>query len=492
MLNELGRIIENHAGIHADQTYLWADTETPRRWTYGQLADDVAARMTELRDAGVHAGDRVALVVAHPGEFVVTWLAIMVLDAIAVPISPRAPEVDRNRTLHIAGANWVIADCSMEVPESRGWLELVNGHITSRRVPPARIMSTLQGGGNILLTSGTTGDPKPVGLPLSSLLHTAQVVVESHQLSSSDIGFSPLPLFHINAEVVAVLGTLLAGAQMVLPMQFHASRFWDIANRYNVSWINAVPSILTVMVQREGGPDDTSRLRFIRSASAPLPVPILQRVEQRWHIPVIETYGLSEAASQVAANPLYAGRAGSVGVPTGTAIRIVDEQGIPCPVGTVGQVEIQGPSVVDPHWGPNRWAASKSRGGWYQTGDLGRFDSEGYLYLEGRLRELINRGGEKIFPREVEEWLLTHPGVADCAVVGRPHPLLGEEPVAFIVPVDGTTSVADELTTWVPEHLSRFKCPAEYFVVNSLPKGATGKISRLELRKRVTEKGAGA
>ncbi len=492
--NVLARLLEARAREQGARLYLRVETaEGTESWTYRRLADEVAQRAQSLQDAGVRRGDRVGVMMAHPGQFIVTWLALLVIDAVAVPVNPRAPRVDRDRTLDIAGSRWLIAPTGGLAPALGGWMELApDGKVALRQMPEPRSASPRTGAGIILLTSGTTGDPKPVGLPLAALLATARQVAEGHRLTADDMGFSPLPLFHINAEVVAVLAPLVAGAAVVVAGQFHASRFWEIVNRYPITWINAVPSILTVMVNREGAPRHPDRIRFIRSASAPLPLTTLSRVEARWQIPVIETYGLSEAASQVASNPLVQRRAGSVGKPTGTDIRVVDDNGIPCPQGTVGQVEIRGPAVVDPRWGPNRWALAKMRGGWYQTGDLGRFDREGYLYLEGRLRELINRGGEKIFPREVEEAILTHADVVDCAVVGRPHPLLGEEPVAFVVARHGAAEVPEQLQNWVPEHLSRYKCPAQYFVVTTLPKGATGKISRRELRMRVADWGSEA
>ncbi len=447
-------------------------------WSYGETLAEVTARGEALAGWGIHAGQRVALKVSDPGEFILWFLAILNIDCTAVPINPSAPPDDVRRTL-----------------EKSGSTALFDG-----THPPTMLVGTptvvknrsRQGSGVILLTSGSTGDPKPVGLPLAALLHTARQVVKAHRLTVDDRGFSPLPLFHINALVVAVLGTLVAGASIVISNGFHASDFWDVVEEEQVTWINAVPSILMVLSQRPEAPHNPERIRFIRSASAPLPRATRERIEERFRIGVVETYGMTEAGSQITSNPLPSDgpQAGSVGLPFGIEVRVVDEEGRELGTGERGAVEIRGPGVLDPNWGSNQWARRVMSQGWYPTGDLGFLDRAGFLYLDGRSRDIINRGGEKIFPREVEEWLLTHPEVADCAVVGRPHPILGEEPVAFVVARDETALKIEGLDEFAEQGLARFKRPAAFFVVKSLPKGSTGKVARQDLRRQVREGGA--
>ncbi len=443
-------------------------------WTYDALAKEVEHRSRALGGWGIHAGNRVGLKIRQPGEFILWFLALLSMDAVVVPINPEAPESDVRRTLEKSQASHVF-----------------DGEHPPLLVSVAVTRSTLEGG-VILLTSGSTGDPKPVGLASDALLHTAWQVALAHRLSPHDRGFSPLPLFHINALVVAVLGSLVAGSSLVVTDGFHASTFWSVIEEHHVSWINAVPSILMVLSQRAEGPRHPERIRFIRSASAPLPPSVKSRIEERFGIGVVETYGMTEAGSQIAANPLpgEGGRAGSVGLPRGIQVRVVDENGDPLGPGERGTVEIRGVGVLNPAWGPNQWARRVFQDGWYPTGDLGYLDAEGYLFLEGRSRDIINRGGEKIFPREVEEWLLQHPEVADCAVVGRPHPILGEEPVAFMVARDDEAMDIPGLNEWAERGLAKFKRPSEYFVVKSLPKGSTGKIARQDLRQQVREGGA--
>ncbi|MCY0878828.1 MAG: AMP-binding protein [Firmicutes bacterium] len=443
-------------------------------WTYQTLYEEVRRRSQALKEWGIKKGYRIGLKIKDPGEFILWFLTVLVEEAVAVPINPSAPADDVQRTLDKSGST----------------------HFFDGEHPPTALVAAplvlkprQRGAGVILLTSGSTGDPKPVGLSLDALWHTAGQVVQAHRLTPEDRGFSPLPLFHINALVVAVLGSLAAHSAIVIADGFHASEFWETVDRYQVTWINAVPSILMVLSQRPEGPRHPERIRFIRSASAPLPRATKERIEARFGIGVVETYGMTEAGSQITANPLpgEGGKAGSVGIPRGVEIRVVDEEGRELPRGSRGVVEIRGPGVIDPRWGPNQWARSVMHEGWYPTGDLGYLDEDGYLFLDGRSRDIINRGGEKIFPREVEEWLLRHPEVADCAVVGRPHPILGEEPVAFVVARDENALTIDGLDEWAEKGLARFKRPAAYFVVKSLPKGSTGKIARQDLRQRVRE-----
>lgn len=467
-------LAEALADRRSDREYLV--TDTGGRWTYEQLFQEVAARREALTGQwGLGPGRRVALKIADPGAFVLWFLALLASDMVAVPINPGAPEDDIRRTL-----------------EKSGSTDLFDGE--HRPTPVVNAPTLVKHGGNkagglVLLTSGSTGDPKPVGLSTDALWYTAGQVVHAHQLKPEDRGFSPLPLFHINALVVAVLGTLKAGSTIVVSQGFHASSFWDGIEQEKVTWINAVPSILMVLAQRDETPHNPERIRFIRSASAPLPKATRERIESRFGIHIVETYGMTEASSQITANPLPGQglRPGSVGIPRGIEVRVMGASGEVLGPNVRGAVEIRGPGVLDPAWGPNRWARKVMRGGWYPTGDLGHTDEDGYLYLDGRSREIINRGGEKIFPREVEEWLLQHPDVADCAVVGRPHPILGEDPVAFVVARDEEAVAIDGLEDWAARGLARFKRPSAYFVVKSLPKGSTGKIARQDLRRQVGE-----
>jgi len=318
-------------------------------------------------------------------------------------------------------------------------------------------------------------------------MHVAGSVAAYHRLTPADRGYCCLPLFHINAEVVGLLGTLAAGACLVVDRKFSRRGFWELIETRQITWINAVPAIITILAM-DPPVATLGRVRFIRSASAPLAPSALRRFEETFGIPVVETYGMTEAASMITANPLDGPRkAGSAGRPAGTEVRVVSRDGDllrPCPPGTIGRVQIKGPGVITEYaaGGP---AGAIDADGWLETGDLGHLDQDGYLFLAGRSDDVINRGGEKIYPREIEEFLLTQPGVRSAAVVAASDEVLGQRPVAYVIPATdpGGPGLADALRAACEAELPRPKRPAEFCLVPELPLGATGKVSRRRLRE---------
>jgi acyl-CoA synthetase (AMP-forming)/AMP-acid ligase II len=282
-------------------------------------------------------------------------------------------------------------------------------------------------------------------------------------------------MFHINALVVGVLSTLVAGSSLVLDQRFSIRSFWSTVDDNEVTWVNVVPAVIAVLAAAAPPPPTVCRrVRFARSASAPLAPAVLHRFEERCGISVLETYGMTEAASQITANPLdpMRRRPGSVGVPVGVQVRVVDEAGRPVPVGAVGKVDIKGASV--------------SGRGWLTTGDVGWLDDDGFLWLEGRDDDAINRGGEKINPAEIERVLLTDPRVRAAIVVGRAHAVVGEEPVAFViadVAPEERAQLAVELAERCQSSLSQFKWPVHITIAEALPAGPTGKVKRSVLRQ---------
>jgi acyl-CoA synthetase (AMP-forming)/AMP-acid ligase II len=307
-----------------------------------------------------------------------------------------------------------------------------------------------------------------------------------HALTPQDRGYSPLPLFHVNAQVVGILSTFVAGGSLVVDDHFHASRFWAAADHFQVSWLNLVPTILGILGEVAPPAEAAARrVRFARSASAPLPRAVQDRFEAKSGVGVLETYGMTEAASQIAANPLRRSqrRPGSAGRPTGVRVRIVGADGGELPAGETGAVEVRGSQVIRAYLGPGR-AAIPARGmdGWLPTGDLAFCDSDGFLYLAGRSDDVINRGGEKVHPRDIEDVLLSDPHVRGAAVIG-----LGEECVAYVVTDPGYVRpgperLARQLLGRCRQALSPYQQPARVVVVNALPTGPTGKPDRRALR----------
>lgn len=469
-------------------------TRGPGQLRYGDLPATLDGWRAEFDAHGIRPFQYIGLSVSDPIAFSVLYLALIAHRAVVVPINPEAPDAEiericrkarvahlllsRPRALAVSARLWMVAGPRLHAVANPLAISELTESPTSPNASP----------GILLFTSGTTGEPKGVALTEQQLLHTAFAVAHHHQLTPEDRGFCCLPLFHINAQVVALLATLVSQGTMVLDDRFHRSDFWQRIEAEAITWINAVPAIITLLAQNPPRPVPDLDVRFIRSASAPLPVAILKRFEAIYHIPVIETYGMTEAASQITANPLPPGirKPGSVGIPVDVDLQIVDENGRRRGPNQLGEIVIRGDGVI------TRYAAGADTGsafvdGWFHTGDIGHQDADGYVYIAARTREFINRGGQKIPPREVEEILLMHPEVEAAAVIGIPHPVLGEEIRAYITLPSSKDRerVLLELQDLCARHLSGYKRPAAIEVLPELPKGPTGKIQRIRLRQLV-------
>jgi acyl-CoA synthetase (AMP-forming)/AMP-acid ligase II len=498
----LSDLIRERSASRGDQPYV-QHARGDRRLSFRDLDHAVEEWAVMLESAGVDVGSTVGLVISDPIDFSVAFLGTIASGRWAAPLDPSTPVLGAGG-LAIAvdrvQADVVCADHAGPDGFAVDWLHLGEATLSERggvTKPGATDPKKGNVGGAVLASSGTTGVPKVVPLYQHQLLHTAHSVATNLRLTPADRGFNSLPLFHINAEVVGLLTSLVAGSCLVLDDRFHRTRFWDVMSQHKITWINAVPAIISRLADPHDDEVIPSRIRFIRSASAPLPVATSARFEANTRIPVVETYGMTEAASQITANPVDGPRKpGSVGVPVGVELRVVAAEtplgqgSSPVDRGTVGQVEIRGPSVITAYGGDHH----RDRidvDGWLRTGDLGHFDEDGYLYLDARVDDVINRGGEKVFPREIEELILEDPEAAAAAVIGSPDPELGQVPVAFVV-VHGVrgeaerelaADVADRIRDHLSSALVRSKRPVSLKVVRELPAGATGKVQRRALRE---------
>ncbi len=462
---------------------------------------------------GMRKGKRAALLLANGLNYAVSFTGVMAAGGVVVPINPHLKAAEVARLLADAGTSLVLTDSEwyrVFYPLLKGlpvrWLDLgfQGGRLLALEwatgsdrdyspvdaPPPGRDDVAL-----LLYTSGTTGKPKGVMLTHGNLLAEASYIQEGHRLTPEDIALCILPLFHINGEVVTLITPLFSGGRVVMPSKFRASRFWDWVRRYRVTWFSAVPTILSILLSHPL-PDRSalSSLRFARSASAPLPVAVLREFEARFDVPVIEAYGLSETASQVTTNPLPPAvrKPGSVGLPVGNEVRVVDEKGKPVPAGVTGEVVVRGENVCRGYFHNEKATATFFNGGWFYTGDLGYLDADGYLFLTGRRKELINRGGEKISPREIDEVLYRLPGVELAAAVGVPDPLYGEEVIAFIQLRPRKSLAEERVLSFCRDYLADFKIPREVIFIRDFPRGPNGKIQRLKLVDLYLEKYQGA
>jgi acyl-CoA synthetase (AMP-forming)/AMP-acid ligase II len=452
--------------------------------TFRRLERLTSEWVLHLEKSGVTRASRVGLSIADPLNFAVCFLAGLRAGLWVVPfddeLETASPEAfaARARRLRVGA---LLSDAGGRSDVSLRWLS-----VEGEKGPTPESFS---GGGVVLASSGTTGTPKIVALDETRLLHAARLIARHNGLTHEDRGFNPLPLFHVNAEVVGLLATLVAGSSIVLDQRFHRTAVWSIISDFDVTWINAVPAIISRLIPLLPGERVAPSVRFCRSASAPLAPALLAAFEATTSIPVIESYGMTEAASQICANPVTGPRkVGSVGVAVGVDIRVSPTTDTDSPTNVVGPLEIRGASVVTAYEGPGY--DDRFDEGWLRTGDIGYVDDEGYVFLVGRTDDVINRGGEKIFPREIEELLLAFPDVEMAAVVGQADDVFGQVPVAYVSlrSVDATTdpdAVARrvrEMTENLHTHLTRARRPVAINIVERLPSNATGKVQRSSLR----------
>lgn len=452
--------IEGNAANRGQAVYL-EDAQGAGTLTYADLRRSASAWAHRLDSAGIPAGGCVPVRTPEPTDYATALVCIVAAGRVAVPLDPAAPATETARVLKVAEAA-----------------------LLSRRVDPAGA------GGIFLCTSGTTGTPKGILLGEDQLCHVAATVAGAHRLTPADRGYCCLPLFHVNAEVVGVMATLCAGACLVLDRKFSRGKFWHLIGERRITWINAVPAIITLLALKPGSGADAipggifaGGVRFVRSASAPLAAATLRRFERLSGIPVIETYGMTEAASMITANPLDGPRKpGSAGIPMGTEVRIAGP-GVG-QAGVVGRVQIRGAGVIA-RYASGGWPGAIDADGWLETGDLGHLDKDGYLFLAGRSDDVINRGGEKIYPREIEDFLIARRDVLAAAVVGARDDVLGERAVAYVVAAEYAPAAQVEraLREACVAALPHYKRPSEIFLVDALPTGPTGKVARNRLRE---------
>ncbi|MGL3199464.1 MULTISPECIES: AMP-binding protein [Curtobacterium] len=486
-LPDLRALIARRAADDGDRPYL-EDARSDRALTYADLDTAVSTWSSTLDAIGVPPSGAVLVDVGDPLAFAVVHLAAVASGRRAVPVDTGQPvgEAARLAAL-IGGAGLVVSDRDED--------SAVSGAPSSRIDPatflpagvrdgdvPTDVPDAPGEGSVVLFTSGSTGTPKGVELPESQLLVVARAVAEHNRLTPADRGFNSLPLFHVNAEVVGLLATLVAGGTLVLDRRFRRTGFWELLSERRVTWLNAVPAVLAVLA-KTGPLDFPSTLRFVRSASAPLPDPVREALGD---VPLVVSWGMTEGASQITATPLDSpARPGSVGVPVGCEVQVRREDGTVAGADEVGALWVRGPGIVD-HYLGGRAAERFDADHWLSTGDVGSVSSDGWVSLAGRSDDVINRGGEKVYPSEVEDVLLGDDRVLEAVVVGRPHEVLGAVPVAYVIVQPDTEVDADalvtDLTARAEAELTRFRRPVEITVVPDLPRAPTGKIRRADVR----------
>jgi acyl-CoA synthetase (AMP-forming)/AMP-acid ligase II len=455
-------------------------TTTGANYSHRELGEMAAQIAATLRAAGIMPDNRVALLIPDGAQLAVGLLGVMGA-ATAVPLNPALPFRDLKDLFERIRPQAVVTPAG-PTPE---WLAPGTIRLTVEPADPAAwradgdLPGTVAVGpppepdavALLLHTSGTTSLPKPVPLTHRNLSYSAGNVARWFSLGTDDRGLAVMPLFHIHGIVAGLLAPLAAGGTAIVPSRFDPLQFFAWLDRHRPTWYSAVPTMHQLILAR--APSTVAgMLRFVRSSSAPLPPSVMERLEAVFAAPAIETLGMTEASHQVAANPLPPGvrKPRSVGVAAGAEIRVLAADGS----GT-GEIAIRGPGVFDGYGGdPGNGLID----GWFPTGDLGRFDDDGYLFLVGRLKELINRGGEKVAPVDVEAALLDHPAVAQAAAFAVADRWLGEEVAAVVVLSTEHAVTEGELIRHARARLPAFKVPRSITITDRIPVGATGKVAR--------------
>jgi acyl-CoA synthetase (AMP-forming)/AMP-acid ligase II len=468
-----------------------------------------AQTIEALNAKGVGRNDRVAIVLDNGPEMAAAFLAIAA-GATAAPLNPayRAEEFE----FYLSDLNAKILVIAGDKPAAA--VEVAN----KLSIPIVRLVSTPeQGAGSftlqfpdgikatraansgaagaddialVLHTSGTTSRPKIVPLSQQNICASAGNIRNTLALTAEDRGLAIMPLFHIHGLMASVLAPVSAGAQVWCPGGFNALKFFSWLDEVKPTWYTAVPTMHQTILARASKNTDivnANRLRFIRSSSSSLAPQVIRELEAVFDAPLIEAYGMTEAAHQMASNPLPPGnrKPGTVGVAAGPEVCVIDGAGNAQPAGAPGELAIRGPNVMRGYEANEKANAEAFVNGWFRTGDQGVMDANGYITITGRLKEIINRGGEKVSPREVDEVLLDHPGIAQCVTFAVPHDMLGEDVAAAVVLREGAQVSEKDLRSFAQSRLADFKVPRKIVILEEIPKGATGKVQRIGLAQKL-------
>ncbi len=479
--------------------------------SYADLWNFVTSIVGQLRTLGISSTDRVAIVLPNGPAMAVSFLAVS-CGATAAPLNPNYREkefdfyledLDARAVIVPKGSDSDVVDVAKKRAVTILELEISDHHragefdlASSDSAIPSNAMDSDVEFSNasdvalVLHTSGTTSRPKMVPLTNRNVRRSAYNIAESLTLTESDRCLNVMPLFHIHGLIGAVLASIHAGASIVCTPGFDVARFYEDMSKMSPTWYTAVPTMHQALL---AAADDYSgviadhRLRFIRSCSSALPPAVLAKIMEEFGVPVIEAYGMTEAAHQMTCNPFppLPCKPGSVGLPTGVEVAIMDPAGNIAPAGTTGEVVIRGDNVTLGYTNNSEANAEAFKDGWFRTGDQGHFDQDGYLFLTGRLKEMINRGGENISPREIDDVLLEHPQIAQAITFAVPHPTLGESVAAAIVSASETPPSEQEVREFVSSRVSEFKVPQKILLLDEIPKGPTGKPQRIGLADKL-------
>ncbi|RYO79616.1 hypothetical protein DL766_001902 [Monosporascus sp. MC13-8B] len=507
-------------GVESSTAVIIPSRPNPLTATYGDLLSECASFQRKLAALGIGRGSPVSVALVNSYEFVVSFLATSWQRAVAAPLNPAykqdefefyiedvksavvlvprgawdagAPSVRAARKFHAA-----VAECYWDAAKGEVALDVKDlGQLKGRS--EEKVLSALPDDVALVLhTSGTTSRPKVVPLTHRNLTRTMKNIQATYQLTPEDRTMLVMPLFHVHGLLCALLAPLYSGGSLVVPPKFSATDFWRDFAAHGANWYTAVPTIHQILL-RHPAPAPLPAIRFIRSCSSPLSPTVFHQLEATFGAPVFEAYAMTEAAHQMTSNPLPPAKRkpGTVGVGQGVEVRVLDAKGEEVPRGAEGEVCIRGENVTagylnNPSANAEAFVAHAPTGEkFFRTGDQGRLDEDGYLVITGRIKELINKGGEKISPIELDNALVRHPAVAEAVSFAVPDDLYGQEVGVAVVLKKGERLAADELRAWAAERLAKFKVPKEIYFTEVMPKTATGKIQRRIVAEAMQKQGA--
>lgn len=477
-----------------------------RKFTYAEFASAVDRAARLLTSHGIGKGDVVSLLMPNSAEYIIAYFACWKLGALAGPVNSllKAEEIEFVMNNSEAKAILINSEFKERIDPIRAQLPYLKSVITFDDETAATydVAETPEGTtptGNlghdddaiIIYTSGTTGKPKGCLLTHGNLIANAKQISDWLGFNETDRLLSLMPLFHMNAVSVTTMSALYAGGSTVVSPKFSASRFWQIISEYQVTSFGSVATMLSMLLTTypDGVPEGlkTDQLRFAMCGSAPVPAEVMKRFEETFNCLVIEGYGLSESTCRSTFNPPdKRRRAGSCGMPIGNEMKVFDDDDNEVGTGELGEIVLRGENILKGYYKNDEANAKAFRNGWFHTGDVGYRDEEGFFYIVDRKTDMIIRGGENIYPREIDEILHQHPAVAAAATIGVPDALYGEEVAAFIVPREGREVSEEELIAFCRERLADYKCPKSVRIVEDIPKGPTGKLLKRELARNLT------
>ncbi len=502
--SSIGALLDQRVSRKRDQLFLLSEADG-RQFTYAEFADAVARTAAMLSQHDVAKGDVVSLLMPNSAEYIIGYFACWKLGALAGPVNSLLKEHEIEFVMNNSEAKAIligsefrerVENIKKDLPHLRSIITFDNEAEATRRYARLRRASSVEEStpevcepdddAIIIYTSGTTGKPKGCLLTHGNVIANARQISQWLNFTENDRLLTIMPLFHMNAVSVTTMSALYAGGSTVVSPKFSGSRFWKIISDYQITSFGSVATMLSILLHTypDGVPEGlkTDQLRFAMCGSAPVPAEVIRKFEETFNCPVIEGYGLSESTCRSTFNPPdERRRPGSCGLPIGNEMKVVDDDDNEVGDGELGEIVMRGENILKGYFKNPEATERAFRGGWFHTGDVGYRDKDGFFYIVDRKTDMIIRGGENIYPREIDEVLYQHPAVAAAATIGVPDPLYGEEVAAFIVLKEGATANAEELISYCQTELADYKCPKSVRIVADIPKGPTGKLLKREL-----------